>query len=147
MVAAVLAILNFFEAVERLKANTQPLAHLPNDVRARVLRRMIKRRVLAGGVVEVYIPVSQGRTKFLAPFVGVTDHGAPIGKCIQAAIASKSSITICESRIITETADTVPVHAEHLRCIIGSQIEPAPEIYAPSEDMMILAQTVFCSDV
>ena len=53
MVAAVLAILNFFEAVQRLKANTQPLAHLPNDVCARVLRRMVERRVLAGGVLEI----------------------------------------------------------------------------------------------
>ena len=60
MVTAVYAILRGFDAKQPFKADAQALAHLPDQVGAGVLARVVKRGDLPGSIVEVHVPVGDG---------------------------------------------------------------------------------------
>src|SRR5262245_34662376 len=59
VVAAVIAIVDFLEAVEAFEPDAQALAQLPDDVRARVVGGVIEGAGLSGSIVEVDITVSE----------------------------------------------------------------------------------------
>src|SRR5690349_20754012 len=58
VVAAVHAVLGFFEAVEGFQADAQALAELPDYVRAGVMAKVVEVRALPARIVQVVISIS-----------------------------------------------------------------------------------------
>src|SRR5580765_3286315 len=108
MVAAIVAVANFFDAVETSEPDAEPLAHLPDNVDAAVLGRVIERGILPGGVVQVNVSIADGRAKHVIPPVGVSAHRAPIRQRLETASAAERRVAVDEPRVIPQPANAMP---------------------------------------
>src|SRR5690242_15645787 len=118
MVAAVHAILRGFETVEAFQADTQALAHLPDEIGAGVVAGVIKGGGLSGGVVEVDVAVTDRRTELLVPVMGKTERGTPIGQSLELAVTLESGVTVEEAGVIAHPTDALAVDSQELQRIV-----------------------------
>src|SRR4051812_12910994 len=147
MVAAVDTILRFFNPVEPLQPNAQAFPQLPDEVRARVMRAVVEGFDLPGGVVEIYVTISNGRTELLAPAVRVPDRRAPVWQRLQVAVKLERSVTVPESGIVAQTADAMAINAKYLGRVVGSEIQAAAEINAPPENVLTVPRDILRPNV